>query len=157
MAFPRTSTFPGRATRLVLVVIALVVGLVAADTPKPLTAEDLKADQARFQTEYDAAVKAGLEKVFSPDWFTRAGQFAKAGRTPWPPDALPRRAKAIAGARWQIPTLPPDFLATPPASSAMAASATRTTSMPSPTTATDALRLRQPGWHRQDLGRRHRP
>ena len=49
----------------------------AAEGPRPVTADEVKDLQAKYKAERAAADNAGLAKVFSPDWFSRADAYAK--------------------------------------------------------------------------------
>src|SRR5438034_105811 len=49
----------------------------AAEPPRPLSAEGVRALLARFQAERAAADKEGRVRQFSPDWYQRADGLAR--------------------------------------------------------------------------------
>ncbi|HEV3236596.1 MAG TPA: hypothetical protein VGZ25_06380, partial [Gemmataceae bacterium] len=67
------------ASLALLGLVALPWQTWAADPPKPLTLEDVKALQKTYEEERQAASTNGAVKKFSPDWFTRADAFAAKG------------------------------------------------------------------------------
>ncbi len=81
----------------------------AAQAPKPVTAEAVRDLQARYKAERAAAEQAGLPKMFSPDWFGRADALADNGTAALDAGRLLEARESFRKARWQLPSLPPDF------------------------------------------------
>src|SRR5216684_3290945 len=61
------------------VVLFLVTSSKAADPPKELTKQDIAALQAKYEADLAAAKKDALDKRFSPDFYTRAADYAAKG------------------------------------------------------------------------------
>src|SRR5579884_4039322 len=78
----------------------VTLGLLAsAAPPKPPGADAVRSLEATYREERAAADRAGLAKVFSPEWFDRADAL-RAGR-------LLEAREAFRNARWQLPAPPP--------------------------------------------------
>src|SRR5262245_41274736 len=73
------------------------------DDPRPLSAEAVKEAQAKFRAERAAADKAGLARVFSPEWFGRADGFARAGDAALAAGRLVEARDSFRKALWELP------------------------------------------------------
>src|SRR5262249_27214566 len=84
-------------------------GTGKADDKKPLTAEQVRELQAKFQSERDAIVKAKLAEKFAPEMLQGADQQAKKGEAALGAGRLVEANDAYREARWLLPAVPADF------------------------------------------------
>src|SRR5947209_6322219 len=101
-------------TRGLAVVLLAALGLLVAvlgrgDEPAKLEPATVKQLRDKYHTDRAAAEKAGLDKVFSPEWFGRAADLAKSGDAALAAGRLLEAADNFPRARWEIPALPADF------------------------------------------------
>src|SRR5258707_9377264 len=117
-AMPRTARFVYRQLAvfsfLGLSALVCLIGdvwqTVAADNPKSLTVDEVKALQKVYESERQAAETSGLTKKFSPDWYGRADAFAAKGKQLQENAAhLQEAYEEFKKARWQLPSLPTDL------------------------------------------------
>src|SRR5438105_2308583 len=95
-------------------VLLAAFGLVSVvpgrgDEPAKLQPATVKELQDKYRADRAAAEKAGLDKVFSPEWFSRAGDLAKSGDAALAAGRLLEAVDNFRRARWEIPGLPADF------------------------------------------------
>lgn len=93
-----------RTTALTLVLLC-AAGLSAQPTKLP-TADEVKALQAKFQSERDKIVKDGIAKRFIPAIMDKADELAKKSETALAGGRLLQASEAIRQARWQLPYQP---------------------------------------------------
>src|SRR5439155_22409090 len=72
------------------------------DEPTKLEPATVKELQNKYRADRAAAEKAGLDKVFSPEWFDRAADLAKSGDAALGAGRLLEAATDFRRARWEI-------------------------------------------------------
>src|SRR5436309_1245184 len=99
-----------RTCSMILPCVLLVVPAVGqAQTSKPLTPDDVRALQQKYQEESAAAQTSGLTKTFTPYDLQRAEQLAKKGDSALAAGRLMEAREDFRKARWQLPVLPAEF------------------------------------------------
>ena len=113
MAISGSNLIRGLSLRLagtLAVMIGLgAAGQIVAEAGKAITADEVRALQAKFLTERTAAEKAGSATKFSPELFTQVDKLAKQGETELAAGRLHEAREAYRAARWYLPVLPPDL------------------------------------------------
>lgn len=99
----RTSIF--RTALVVLGLFTINLALIAQPTKLP-TADEVKGLQAKFRTEREAIVKAGIAKRFIPAIMDKADELAKKSETALAGGRMAQAVEAIRQARWQLPYQP---------------------------------------------------
>ena len=94
--------------RISLIALGLVItGTHGAAQPTRLpTADEVKALQAKYQEEHDAAVRTGVAKRFIPAIMDKAEELAKKSTEALAGGRLLQASEAIRQARWQLPYQP---------------------------------------------------
>src|SRR5262249_51806573 len=100
LAAKTASGLAGRATALALSGIAGVALLGGAEAPKGPTVDEVRDLEGKYKAERAAAESAGLTKVFSPEWFSRADDFAQSGQAALAAGRLLEARESFRKARW---------------------------------------------------------
>jgi WD40 repeat protein len=105
MTMPTTTSWIVRTSLIALGLFAIGAFAPAQPTKLP-TADEVKALQAKYRTEYDKVVKDGIAKRFLPAIMEKAEELAKKSEAALAAGRLAQASEAIRQARWQLPYQP---------------------------------------------------
>ncbi|HMC88267.1 MAG TPA: WD40 repeat domain-containing protein, partial [Gemmataceae bacterium] len=82
---------------------------LGAESGKPITTDQVRALQSKFQEERAAVEKAASKTKFSPEVFKQVDLLAKKGESELAAGRLVEASDAFRQARWYLPVLPTDL------------------------------------------------
>src|SRR3954469_25628879 len=98
-----------RLTALVSTLLIAALLVQGQETAKPLSPDTVKEVRDKLKTERTDLETKGLNKLFSPEFLTRADGFTKTGDTALAANRLFEALDSYRKARQELPGLPADF------------------------------------------------